>query len=52
MKTGMKLALMGILLFGMISCEGQNSKVEESKLDLITTEFPEEKQEVMETFGE
>ncbi len=51
MKTGMKLALMGILLFGMTSCEGRNSKVEESKLDLITTEFPEEKQEVMETFG-
>ena len=51
MKTKMKLTVMGILLLVMTSCEGQNSNMEENKIDLINTEFPEAKQEVMETFG-
>ncbi|MGS0528068.1 nuclear transport factor 2 family protein [Zobellia nedashkovskayae] len=51
MKTKMKLTIMGILLLVMTSCEGQNSNMEEIKIDLINTEFPEAKQEVMETFG-
>lgn len=43
--------IIGILLLAVTGCKGQTSKVEEIKIDLITAEFPEAKQEVMETFG-
>lgn len=50
-----KLTFAIILTFGLflISCnlKEQNSKVEESEIDIINYEFPEAKQEVMETFG-
>ena len=55
MKT--KYLLLTIMFFGLFftSCkdEGQNSKAETEavKIDLINDEFPEAKQEVMETFG-
>lgn len=43
--------VVGILLLAFTSCKGQTSNVEEKKIDLIADEFPEAKQEVMETFG-
>ncbi|MDO6516690.1 nuclear transport factor 2 family protein [Zobellia uliginosa] len=51
MKTKMKFTILGILLLAVTSCEGQDSTEEEIKMDLINTDFPEAKQEVMETFG-
>jgi ketosteroid isomerase-like protein len=53
MKT--KLTLASIMIFGIITtgCKQQEQKVEveEVKIDLVNDEFPEAKQEVMETFG-
>jgi ketosteroid isomerase-like protein len=53
MKTKLTLAL--IMIFGIITtgCKQQEQKVEveEVKIDLVNDEFPEAKQEVMETFG-
>ncbi len=52
MKT--KSTLIMIILFGLLftSCsKDEEQKEEVVKIDLINTEFPEAKQEVMETFG-
>ncbi|MCD4732542.1 MAG: nuclear transport factor 2 family protein [Bacteroidales bacterium] len=53
MKT--KSVLILTMLFGLLftSCneKEQNVEVEEVKIDLVNDEFPEAKQEVMETFG-
>ncbi len=53
MKT--KLTLVSIMIFGIIitGCKQQEQKaeVEVVKIDLVNDEFPEAKQEVMETFG-
>tara|TARA_R110002049_G_scaffold100421_2_gene244468 strand:- start:10 stop:522 length:513 start_codon:yes stop_codon:yes gene_type:complete len=51
MKTKMIYAL--IMTFGIVilGCKQQEEKVEEVKIDLINDEFPEAKQEVLETFG-
>lgn len=51
MKT--KSTLIMIMLFGLLftSCNEEESPVTETKVDLINNEFPEAKQEVMETFG-
>ncbi len=53
MKTKLTFAL--IMIFGLliIGCNqiDQKVKVEEVKIDIINDEFPEAKQEVMETFG-
>ncbi len=53
MKT--KLTLAVIMLFGVLftGCgeKKQKVEVEEVKIDLVNDEFPEAKQEVMETFG-
>ncbi len=55
MRTKLTLAL--IMIFGIITtgCKLQEQKaeveVEEVKIDLVNDEFPEAKQEVMETFG-
>ncbi len=46
MKT--KLTLVLIMIFAITGCA---QKVEEVKIDLVNDEFPEAKQEVMETFG-
>lgn len=53
MKTRLILTIFIISGFFLNSCNvnGQDSKVEESKKDLISYEFPEAKQEVLETFG-
>ncbi len=51
MKTRSTFMVIGILLLAIAGCKGQSSKVEDIKIDLITEEFPEAKQEVMETFG-
>lgn len=51
MKTRLTFTVIGILLLALTGCKEQTSKVEEIKIDLITDEFPEAKQEVMETFG-
>ncbi|SDM00707.1 YybH family protein [Kriegella aquimaris] len=48
MKTKMILAL--IMIFGILSL-GCEQKVEVDEIDLVNDEFPEAKQEVMETFG-
>jgi ketosteroid isomerase-like protein len=53
MKTTITLALLmmtGILMTGC-SKEDQDTETKEIKIDLINDEFPEAKQEVMETFG-
>lgn len=53
MKTKLTFAL--IMIFGLliIGCNqiDQKVEVEEAKIDIINYEFPEAKQEVMETFG-
>ena len=52
MKT--KSTLIMIILFGLLftSCsKDEEQKEEVVKIDLVNTEFPEAKQEVMETFG-
>lgn len=53
MKT--KRVLLSVILvtlfFTSINVKGQSSKAEVQKIDLINDEFPEAKQEVMETFG-
>ena len=53
MKTKLTFAL--IMIFGIIvsGCKQKEQKVEveEVKIDLINDQFPEAKQEVMETFG-
>ena len=49
MKTRLTLTIIGILLLTVTSCKEQASKVEEIKIDLITAEFPEAKQEVMQS---
>ncbi|MBJ7882492.1 YybH family protein [Gelidibacter salicanalis] len=51
MKT--KIILVSIMMFGMviIGCDDDDLDVKAPKIDLINTEFPEAKQEVMETFG-
>lgn len=55
MKTKLSLVLIMILGVLIISCKQKEEKVEavveEVKIDLINDEFPEAKQEVMETFG-
>ncbi len=53
MKTKLTLALIAIFGILIIGCkqEEQKVKVEEVKIDLVNDEFPEAKQEVMETFG-
>ncbi|MFL0352603.1 nuclear transport factor 2 family protein [Xanthomarina sp. GH4-25] len=48
----MKTSLIGILIFGLfISVNKIQAQTAEVKVDLIQNEFPEAKQEVMETFG-
>ena len=51
MKTKLTFAL--IMVFGLliIGCNQTEQKVEEVKIDIVNDEFPEAKQEVMETFG-
>jgi ketosteroid isomerase-like protein len=53
MKT--KLTIVLIMIFGILitGCKQKEQKVEveEVKIDIINDEFPEAKQEVMETFG-
>ena len=51
MKT--KLVVLGIMAFGIILLTGCEEKVDapEIKADLVIDEFPEAKQEVLETFG-
>ena len=51
MKTILTLAITAVLFLGISSCQGQTSKKEDIRIDLIHDEFPEAKQEVMETFG-
>ena len=51
MKTRLAVAIIGTVLLASIGCKGQTSEVETLKVDLINDEFPEAKQEVMETFG-
>lgn len=51
MKTRLTFTLIGVLFLSFNSSKGQNSKVEEHRIDLINEEFPEAKQEVMETFA-
>jgi ketosteroid isomerase-like protein len=51
MKTRTTFMVIGILLLAFTGCKGQTSNVEEMKIDLVTDQFPEAKQEVMETFG-
>lgn len=51
MKTRLTFTLIGVLFLSFSSSKGQNSKVEEHRIDLINEEFPEAKQEVMETFA-
>ncbi|MCA0153227.1 YybH family protein [Winogradskyella vincentii] len=48
MKSKLKLACIILLGFLTSSC---NAQMEKAKVDLINEEFPEAKQEVMETFG-
>lgn len=51
-----KLTCTLIMIFGLllIGCKGEEQKVvvEEVAIDLINDEFPEAKQEIMQTFGE
>ncbi|MCK0123908.1 nuclear transport factor 2 family protein [Gelidibacter sp. F2691] len=51
MKT--KVILVSIMIFELmiIGCDDDDLDVEAPKIDLIHTEFPEAKQEVLETFG-
>lgn len=51
MKTNFRLVL--IMIFGFLTtgCSQNDDEENELKIDLVATEFPEAKQEVMETFG-
>jgi len=53
MKTKLTLVLIVIFTITTTGCKQQEQKkeVEEVKIDLVNDEFPEAKQEVMETFG-
>ena len=55
MKTRLVITVTGILLIAFISCQEnkqeKTAEVEVTKVDLINDEFPEAKQEVLETFG-
>ena len=55
MKTRLTIAFLSIFLIVLTSCQEQKqekaAEVEVTKVDLINDEFPEAKQEVMETFG-
>lgn len=53
MKTKLTFALIMIFVLLIIGCNqiDQKVEVEEVKIDIINYEFPEAKQEVMETFG-
>lgn len=53
MKTKLALAcimILGTIIFGY-GQKAQNGEVAEVKIDLLNDEFPEAKQEIMETFG-
>ncbi len=55
MKTRLVITVTGILLIAFMSCQEnkqeKTAEVEVTKVDLINDEFPEAKQEVLETFG-
>ena len=53
MKTKLTFALIMIFGFLITGCKQEEKKVEveKVKIDLVNDEFPEAKQEVMETFG-
>ncbi|PLW99149.1 MAG: hypothetical protein C0591_03235 [Marinilabiliales bacterium] len=51
MKAKMTFVLIMILGILITSCEQKEQKIEIVKIDLVNDEFPEAKQEVMETFG-
>lgn len=51
MKTKFRLVLLMIFGVSTTGCSQNDDVEQEIKIDLITTEFPEAKQEVMETFG-
>ena len=51
MKTKFAVVLIMILTIVITGCDKDDVSVEAPQMDLINTEFPVEKQEVMETFG-
>ncbi len=51
MKTKLTVVLIMILAIVITGCDTDDVKVETTPIDLVNTEFPEAKQEVMETFG-
>jgi ketosteroid isomerase-like protein len=51
MKTKLTVVLIMIFSIVIISCKTDDINVKSPPIDLVNTEFPEAKQEVMETFG-
>ena len=51
MKTKLAVVLIMIFAIVIIGCDKDDVKVESLPIDLVNTEFPEAKQEVLETFG-
>jgi ketosteroid isomerase-like protein len=51
MKTRLTITLIMIIGFLFTSCEDNESSANDDNIDLVNTEFPEAKQEVLETFG-
>jgi len=53
MKTNLKVALIVLFTMFLVSCSDDDDPVKEPELlDLITPEYLEEQQEILETFGE
>ena len=51
MKTKLTVVLIMIFSIIIIGCDKEDDNIQTNNRDIITYEFPEEKQEVMETFG-
>jgi len=51
MKANLKVAFLIIITIFISGCDNDDQETEAVPLDLINTEFPEAKQDVLETFG-